>query len=332
MQLVLDTNGLVVKQRKRCFQVIGKGKQRLISPEKVTSIAVIAECLLSAAAIRLAVEHGIPIFFFGPTGDVEGKLWSPYFVGMASLRRAQALWLESPDCRPWAVGLAKKKTLRQAGHLRELLETHDSPEDLAPHLALLETQGAGFSHPEDLPDDPEALRQRLLGLEGAAAKGYWAALSAAAPVAWRFEGRSRRPAQDPFNAALNYLYGMLYPVVERAVFAAGLDPYMGVLHAEEYDRPALTYDLIEPFRPWVDALLLRLCQENALDPRHFDTHDGGWRVGKPGKAVLIPRFNDFLFEERTEDGERRSVRNHIHAFADALADLLRDWYAARKKG
>jgi CRISPR-associated protein Cas1 len=331
MQLVLDTNGLVVKQRKRCFQVIGKEKQRLISPERVTSIAVSAECLLSAAAIRLAVEHGIPIFFFGPTGDIEGKLWSPYFVGMASLRRAQALWLESPDSLHWAVGLAEKKTSRQAGHLRELHKYPDLGEDLTQHLALLEAQCAELRQTNPLSANPDALRQRLLGLEGAAAKGYWAGLSAAVPTDWRFDGRSRRPAQDPFNAALNYLYGMLYPVVEQAVFAAGLDPYMGVLHAEEYDRPALTFDLIEPFRPWVDALLLRLCHENALSPQHFEPRDGGWWVGKAGKAVLIPRFNDFLLEERSEEGERRSVRNHIHAFAGSLAELLRDWYKARKQ-
>jgi len=330
MQLVLDTNGLVVKQRKRCFQIIGKEQQRLISPEKVTSIAVTADCLLSSAAIRLAVEHGIPIYFFGPTGKMEGKLWSPHFVGLASLRRAQALWLESPDCLPWAAKLAEKKTVRQAGHLQELHRLLGSSDELAAGMAILENQRADMFKAGETPHDPERLRGRLMGLEGSAAKGYWAALAAAAPEHWRFAGRSRRPAQDPFNAALNYLYGMLYPVVEGAVFAAGLDPYMGVLHAEEYDRPALTYDMIEPFRPWVDALLLDLCREDALDLRHFEPRDGGWWVGKAAKAVLIPRFNDFLLGERTEDGERRSVRNHIHAYAGALAELLRAWYDQRQ--
>ncbi len=287
MQLVLDTNGLVMKQRKRCFQVIGKERQRLISPERVTSIAVTAECLLSSAAIRLAVEHGIPIFFFGPTGDVEAKLWSAHFVGLASLRRAQALWLESHDWLPWAAGLAEKKTARQAGHLQELLEIHESPGEIVPHIIFLEQQQADLAQAGARLPDPARLRQHLMGLEGSAAKGYWAALAASTPEPWRFEGRSRRPAQDPFNAALNYLYGMLYPVVEGAVFAAGLDPYMGVLHAEEYDRPALTFDLIEPFRPWVDALLLEMCRENALDLRHFEPRDGGWWVGKAAKATLM---------------------------------------------
>lgn len=124
---------------------------------------------------------------------------------------------------------------------------------------------------------------------------------------------------------------MLYPAVEGAVFAAGLDPYMGVLHAEGYDRPALTFDLIEPFRPWADELLVDLCHEAALDIRHFEPRDGGWWVGKAAKAVLIPRFNDFLMAEREADGITRSVRNHIYDYAGQLADHIRAWHTAFRK-
>lgn len=329
MQLVLDTNGLAVKQRKGCFQVVGKEQQRLISPERLSSIAVLAEYMLSSAAIRLAVKHGIPIFFMGETGDVEGKLWSPHFVGLATVRRAQALWLETHDWMPWAIGLAQGKIGRQIEHLEQL------PADATAtnFRQSLENQRLEFQNAlKKMDRDPAAIRNFLMGWEGTTAKNYWAGIAAAAPEAWRFEGRSRRPAQDPFNAALNYLYGMLYPVVEGAVFAAGLDPYQGILHAEEYDRPALTFDLIEPFRPWADALLLQICHEDVLDLRHFEPRDGGWWVGKQAKAVLIPRFNDFLLSERKADGETRSVRNHIYAFAGALADLLREWYSKRSGG
>ncbi len=116
------------------------------------------------------------------------------------------------------------------------------------------------------------------------------------------------------------------------MFAAGLDPYMGVLHAEEYDRPALAFDLIEPFRPWADALLFRLCCEGALDPAHFEPKDGGWWIGKAGKAVLIPRFNDFLLTSCTsEDGLETTVRNHLTAYAGLLADDIRAWYQGWKQ-
>lgn len=42
---------------------------------------------------------------------------------------------------------------------------------------------------------------------------------------------------------------MLYSVVEAGLFTAGLDPYLGILHADAHKKPTLSFDLIEPFRP-----------------------------------------------------------------------------------
>ncbi|MCB0530252.1 MAG: CRISPR-associated endonuclease Cas1, partial [Saprospiraceae bacterium] len=241
MQLVLDTHGLIVKVRNRSFYVIGKEARRLIGPERLTSIAVTADCIFSTAALRLAIERHIPVYLLGNTGQMEGKLWSPHFVGLASLRRAQALWLELGEPGPWVVRIASAKTRRQL----ELLEQVDASGEYRETIGKLLVRFDEHAEAPEVTDD--MLRQTLFGLEGTAARQYWQAIADAVPADWRFEGRTRRPAQDPFNAALNYLYGMLYPAVEHAVFAAGLDPYMGILHAEEYDRPALAYDLIEPF-------------------------------------------------------------------------------------
>ncbi|MBW2028434.1 MAG: CRISPR-associated endonuclease Cas1, partial [Deltaproteobacteria bacterium] len=69
-----------------------------------------------------------------------------------------------------------------------------------------------------------------------------------ATVQNEFDGRSRRPAKNPFNAVLNYCYGMLYGLVEKACILAGLDPYIGFLHADDYNKKSLVFDLIEPFR------------------------------------------------------------------------------------
>lgn len=57
------------------------------------------------------------------------------------------------------------------------------------------------------------------------------------------------PAFDAFNSLLNYLYGMLYVMVEMALVKAGIDPYMGILHADEYQKITMVYDCIEPYRP-----------------------------------------------------------------------------------
>lgn len=324
MQLLLDTHGLVVKVRNRSFHITGKNARRQIGPEGLTSIAVTSDCLFSTAALRLAIEHGIPVYLLGPTGRVEGKLWSPHFVGLAEMRRAQALWIETGAHRDWLPALALQKLRRQIALLDTLPDTAPARKEMEEALSRLSELAAGSA-------GTEVLRQSILGLEGSAARAYWPALSAQLPPDWRFAERSRRPAKDPFNAALNYLYGMLYPAVEAAIFAVGLDPYMGVLHAEEYDRPALAFDLIEPFRPWVDALLLDLCRGGRLDTRQFKPRDGGWWVGREARLVLIPAFNDFLLSERAAaEGEPAgAVRNHLMAFAGSLTDDIENWYRER---
>ncbi len=68
---------------------------------------------------------------------------------------------------------------------------------------------------------------------------------------------------------------MLYTVVEAAIFSVGLDPYLGIWHADQYNKPTLSYDLIEPFRPWMDALLIEQCLDDELTEAMFETKDGG---------------------------------------------------------
>jgi CRISPR-associated protein Cas1 len=327
MQLVLDTHGLAVKVKNKSFHVIGKTEKRLIGPERLTSIAITADCLISTAAIRLAVRNQIPIYLMDDAGEVEAALWSVNFVGLATLRQAQAWWTEDDHAIRWVLSeLVTLKTSRQADHL-EHLKTKEGQKEIIAQLR----QTSEMLIVESKLVEIKTIRQRILGLEGQAAKSYWQALTEGIPTHWRFEGRSRRPAQDPFNAALNYTYGMLYAIVEQAVLSVGLDPYMAVLHAEEYDRPALVFDLIEPFRPWADALLVDLCNTGTLNQAHFEPREGGWWVGKAGKSVLIPRFNDWLQTLKTDEkGERRTVKNHVYALAGQLANTIREWNEIRK--
>lgn len=146
---------------------------------------------------------------------------------------------------------------------------------------------------------------------------------------YRFSGRSRRPARDAFNGALNYLYGMTYNLVESAVFAAGLDPFIGYLHTENYLKTSLVFDLIEPIRPLVDGLLVEMCQRKFLKEAHFDVNSsGGYRLSKAGKKLLIPTFNEYLRERIVFNGLKRTFRDHVyfycHQFAKNLKKMTND--------
>ncbi|WP_245197260.1 type II CRISPR-associated endonuclease Cas1 [Labrys sp. LIt4] len=94
-------------------------------------------------------------------------------------------------------------------------------------------------------------------IEAQAARRYW-------PLLMGEEFRRDRDAGGA-NGLLNYGYTILRSLLARSVVAAGLHPSIGIHHANRGNAFALADDLVEPFRPLVDALTLQLlaqgCQE-----------------------------------------------------------------------
>ena len=82
-------------------------------------------------------------------------------------------------------------------------------------------------------------------MEGRSAAAYWGLIGTLPPANFRFKARSKHPAYDLFNAMLNYAYGVLYSEVERACIVAGLDPFVGFLHTDNYNKQSLVYDISE---------------------------------------------------------------------------------------
>src|SRR5262249_33846822 len=90
---------------------------------------------------------------------------------------------------------------------------------------------------------------------------------------------SPRLAVNPANAILNYLYAVLESESRLALAALGLDPGLGVLHSDLRSRDSLAADLMEPVRPEVDALLLRLLKTEQLRREwFFEQRDGNCRL------------------------------------------------------
>ena len=321
MQLVLDTNGLTLRKRNKSFWVTAKQGKRMISPHRVTSIAVTADCLISSAAIRLAVQHEIPIFFLDGTARMRARLTGPGYGSIATIRRKQVLWAETPDATAWVISLFEIKLAEQHRAFAYLKQRRPRlRQQITQAMDKMRRQAQGF---EPLATQPLAgVRQQIMGVEGQIARIYWPVIGAGLPTGWQFSIRSRRPAQDIFNAALNYLYGMLYATVEQAIAAAGLDPYLGFLHADQYNKPVFAYDVIEPFRPWADRLLLQLCLDKHLKPSHFDQKEGGFWLNKAGKRVLIPAFNDELEAMLLFDHKRLKRKTHIYRFTGKFAQFL----------
>jgi CRISPR-associated protein Cas1 len=97
-----------------------------------------------------------------------------------------------------------------------------------------------------------------------------------------------------FNAFLNYAYGVLYARVEKALMLAGLDPYAGFMHRDDYNHKSLVYDCIEPYRAWADKVVFSLFSGKKVNQTHADAITGGFSLNAEGKKLLMEAYNEYL--------------------------------------
>lgn len=164
----------------------------------------------------------------------------------------------------------------------------------------------------------------LRGWEGLSSKIYFETLNLFLPEQYRFEKRTQHPATDVTNAFLNYGYGILYGKVEGALIKAGIDPYIGVLHRDDYNRPVLVYDVIELYRVWVDYVVYTLLTQNVITDEFYSVQsDGSYWLESLGRRVLIQSLNDYLEETIEVNGNSRSRAHQIFLYAQKLAQQFK---------
>lgn len=91
--------------------------------------------------------------------------------------------------------------------------------------------------------------------EARAAAYYWRNLFPTLPNFVR--GREG----DPPNNLLNYGYAILRACVARGLVGSGLLPTLGIHHHNRYNAYCLADDIMEPYRPYVDDLVVQIMQE-----------------------------------------------------------------------
>ena len=119
----------------------------------------------------------------------------------------------------------------------------------------------------------------IRGLEGLGGKIYFSVFQCMLKQQredFRFITRTRRPPRDRINCLLSFIYALVRHDCLAALTTAGLDPYVGWLHATRAGRPACALDLMEEFRPCLaERLALTLINRRQIETRHFREREGG---------------------------------------------------------
>jgi CRISPR-associated protein Cas1 len=327
VQLVINTFGASLRKQHDRFVVVAGERRAEFSAHKVQSILITTGAHLSTAAIELAVRNNIDLVFLERDGDPFARVWQPGMGSTAAIRRRQLAVAETAEGLALACDWVQAKIRNQAEFLEELGGRRPGEAEL--FATTLGTVRGCLERVGKLTGSLDEQRGTLMGLEGSAGRAYFACLGRLMPEAHRFEARSRQPARDGFNAMLNYSYGVLYSLVEKACICAGLDPHLGFVHTDNYAKKSLVFDLIEPFRIIGERVVVLLFTGRRAQVGFFEEVPGGVGLSKDGRAFLIGQLNERLerrirYPVQGQPGRSRNIkqRDVIQHEAHALANRL----------
>ena len=318
MQLFINQAGSSISRKNGNFLIQHADGKHHISPLQLQSILVSAGTRISSDAILLAVEHEIDLLFIDHTGHPQARIWSNRFGSISSIRKNQVYFATGSKGADWIIEMlisrieGMTQTLGQTELPAELTQSYTNT-FFSLTQKYLKQKGSPLN---------DSFKASLRGWEGSASRLYFSLISQHLPAAFQFKGRSRRPAKDLFNAGLNYLYGILYGRIEIAMIKAGLDPYLGVFHRDEFNRPVLVFDMIEGYRHWAEQVMIQLCINNELTKKMIIPKEEGIWMNDAGKAVIVPKMQAYLEEKVTINGQSKSRQNHLQQTCHKLAQEI----------
>ncbi len=314
MQIHLNTYGTYLHIKDKMFEVKvkkdGAVTKHHIAAHKVRSVWVGEGIAISSDAVKLAIMHNIDIVYLDWSGKPLGRVWHTKLGSTTRIRKEQLR--ASLDAR--AVEFVQQWLERKVHN--QLRFVKDLKKHRAQHAAFLEKKIELMTKLHESIKGIEAntideVAERIRGIEGTAGRLYFETISCVFPKGYQFNGRSFRPAKDPFNAFLNYGYGVLYSKVEKALILSGIDPFLGFLHRDDYNYKSMVYDFIEPYRVFIDKVVFTLFSGKKVNKSHTDDIANGMKLNKEGKELLMTALNDYMGAQRVRYKNRNQTRENI---------------------
>lgn len=330
MQLIINTYGTYVHVKDDLFEVSltknGEKQKHHFASQKVTSILMSKGAALSTDAIILAMKNNIDIIVFEYDGMPIGRFWLSKPGSTSKIRKQQLEASLNETGVYWIKNWLSSKVENQIEFLKRLKSHRSTSAELIQEkidaisslkIKIRELKGTKIDEIDDT----------LRGLEGTCGRIYFRLLSSLVAERYQFEGRSFRPAKDQFNTFLNYAYGVLYSRVEKVLVIAGIDPYVGFMHRDDYNMKSMVFDFIEPYRSYAEEVVFKLFSAKKVNDSHTDKITNGYSLNAEGKNLLMQSLLHFLDEEKIRYNGRNQTRfnamqMNAHQFANQLINKV----------
>lgn len=323
MKITINTPGAYISKSGDCFLISADEKKQEISVKKVEQIMITTAAAISTDAIMMAVDNNVDIVFLRYNGNPYGRVWHSKLGSISTIRRKQLMLQDNIEGLELVKNWISKKLENQIELLRDLQVNRRDEERKNMISEAIQRILEQRTKIENLKaKDIDEVRYSIQGYEGTAGRIYFTMLGQLIPKKYKFEGRSRNPAKDGFNCMLNYSYGVLYSQVEKACILAGLDPYIGIMHTDNYNRQSLVYDITEIYRGYMDRIVFKLFSSKKVKDEYFDPVEGGVYLNKEGKQVLIEAINKAFVGKIKYRGKNMELQNTMQFECHQIANKI----------
>lgn len=304
---VTEPGGRVGKQGEEIVVTVPDGEPVRYPGHDVSAIVLHGSAHITSPAIHYALAHDIGIHWLSGGGQYAGGLAPP---GGVQRRHRQFLGLSDSQCSlGLARRLAKAKVANQIHFLLRGARARELRADLDSVLQAMRNELRGMERAADA--------DSLRGHEGRAGRLYFSALPKLldpGETHMRFQGRSRRPPADRFNAALSFGYSLLYRDAMAAIIAVGLDPAFGFFHQPRSAAYPLALDLMELYRTTLwDMPLVAAVNRRQWREEHFAVTGRQVWLSPAGRKLAIE-----LYETRKQEKWRHPVAGYSLSYRRAM--------------
>jgi CRISPR-associated protein Cas1 len=315
IQVVVQQKGTRVGVRGTCLRVVDSDGVCLseVPLAGVESLSVVGSVQVSTQAVQVLADMSIPIAWLSGAGRLVAMV-DPMDSVSALVRAAQVRAFDRNEKR---LELARALISAKIANQRTLLARN--------HPTLPEGTADDMQRLISSAEQAESL-DSLRGFEGRAAAVYFKHFAGmlSCPEASQFDenGRQRRPPPDPVNSCLSLAYSMLTHECTAALRTARLEPAIGAFHSPRPGRPALSLDLMEPFRALIaDSVTISAFNRSELASGHFQRTASGCMFTAAGRKVFFGTWSRRLSTTVThpEFGYKLSYRRMIILHARMIA-------------
>ncbi|ASS88149.1 CRISPR-associated endonuclease Cas1 [Geobacillus lituanicus] len=322
---IMEQGALLKKSGERLLVVLGKE----IIAEKhfrdITRVLLFGNIQMTTQVVHKFLQLGIHVAYFTMNGSYRGQLSS---VSSASVYTKMAQ-ISHWSNKQFLLALARQLVMAKIQGQRYVLQKRRRGIS-AKNERLQEACNQLEKAIQQASAAPSTAVLR--GIEGNAARVYFSIWDELLPKEFPFEKRSRRPAHNGMNSALNFSYTLLLNEVNSMLELYGFDVMLGFYHSIRYGRISLSLDVMELFRPlFIDQWLLSLARQKQIQAKDFywDEQSGMYFTSE-GRKKFLTLYEQWHKEyelrtklERVLTGlERTMLKGDVDAFRDATEEVL----------